>query len=145
MFRGPGPVSNLCTAASAVIIRQVCEDAEVLAWERVVFLANGSEPAIPGELHPAGSQRYPGLTLFLAEADGQLVGAGLGLEGPGSVTVSAMAVLPSHRRCGIGTELTAAALRLAPNKPATLSTSKLGRSAYYRLGFREVGVATHWE
>lgn len=144
MFREPRLVPDPCTP-SGVVIRQVRENTEVLAWERVVFLANGSGPAAAGELHPAGSQRYPGLALFLAEADGQLIGAGLGLEGPASVTISAIAVLPSHRGRGIGTELTAAALRLAPHKPATLSTSELGRSAYHRLGFREVGRATHWE
>lgn len=143
MFREPDPLSDRRVSPD-VVIRRVREDTEVSEWERIVFVANGSEPTTTGELHPAGSQNYPGLTLFLAEGDGELLGAGLGLEGPDSVTVSAVAVLPHHRGQGIGTALTAAALRLATQKPATLSTSELGRGAYQRLGFHEVGRATHW-
>lgn len=44
------------------------------------------------------------------------------------MTISAVAVLPSHRRSGIGTALTAAVIALAPDKPATLSTSDSARA-----------------
>lgn len=143
MLRRPAPLSHT-PSIDEVHIRRVTADAEVIVWERVVFQANRAEPAMPGELHPPGSQRYPGLALLLAEREGEPVGAALGLVSSSCVTVSAVAVLPPSRRAGIGTALTAAVLALAPDKPATLSTSRLGAGIYRRLGFQEVGSALHW-
>lgn len=81
MFREPDPLSDRRVSPD-VVIRRVREDTEVSEWERIVFVANGSEPTTTGELHPAGSQNYPGLTLFLAECDGELLGAGWGSRAP---------------------------------------------------------------
>lgn len=143
MFRKAGPLSRPLPA-DGVRIRRVTADAEVTVWERIVFRANSVEPDLPGELHPPGSQRYPGLTLLLAEREGEPIGAALGLVSPSCVTVSAVAVLPASRRAGTGTALTTAVLGLAPDRPATLSTSRLGAGIYTRLGFVEVGSAVHW-
>ena len=143
MFRKAGPPRRV-PAVEGVRILRITADAEVTRWERVVFRANGADPARPGELHPPGSQRYPGLALLLAEREGVPIGAALGLVSPSCVTVSAVAVLPASRRAGTGTALTAAVLALAPGKPATLSSSRLGAGLYRELGFQEVGSALHW-
>lgn len=72
------------------------------------------------------------------------IGAALGLVTATSVVVSAVAVLPAARGQGLGTALTQHAMRLAPDLPATLSSSQLGYEVYRRLGFVEVGRPVHW-
>lgn len=143
LFRAPGRLTA-APPPPRVLVRRVVDDADVAAWERTVFAANGAEPAYPGELHPPGSQRQPGLTLFLAEEDARPVGAALGLDGPACLTLSAVCVLPGQRGRGTGAALAGAVLALAPHKPATLSTSPLGHNLYRRLGFQQVGVPTRW-
>lgn len=122
----------------------VTADADVAVWERVVFESNGGPPSRPGELHPAGSQRQPGLSLLLARFRGLPVGAALGLVTGSCVVVSAVAVLPEFRGAGLGTALTRRVLALAPDLPATLSSSEVGHGVYRRLGFVEVGRPIHW-
>lgn len=143
MYRHPAAVSEPALP-DGVRIRRVTSDADVARWERVVFEANGQEPDPPGELHPAGSQRQPGLSLLLAEHGRAPVGAAMGLVGEVSVVVSAVAVLPTMRGAGLGTALTLRALALAPGLPATLTASELSYRIYGRLGFVEVGRPAHW-
>lgn len=143
MYRHPATLSESALPGE-VRIRRATSDADVARWEQVVFEANGQEPDPPGELHPAGSQRQPGLSLLLAEQVGAPVGAAMGLVGELSVVVSAVAVLPPMRGAGLGTALTQRVLALAPDLPATLTASELSYGIYGRLGFVEVGRPVHW-
>ncbi len=141
MFREPSrcpvqpPAGVVITATS-----------EPLIFERTAFLAAGGRPPRrAGELHPAGSQHYPGLHLYLAWRGGRRIGTALALVHSTGVTVSAVAVQASERRQGIGAALTAQALQAAPELPATLSSSQIAAPTYRRLGFVEVGTPVDWE
>ncbi len=143
MHRAPAAL-NAQPLPVGVAIRPVTADSHVAAWERVVFESNGGPPSRPGELHPAGSQRQPGLSLLLADFRGRSVGAALGLVTGSCVVVSAVAVLPEFRGAGLGIALTQRVLALAPGLPATLSSSEIGHGVYRRLGFVDVGRPIHW-
>ncbi len=144
MHRAPGAVDDH-TLPVGFTIRSVTSDSDTIAWERVVFEANGGPPSRPGELHPAGSQRQPGLSLLLAELNGRPAGGALGLVTRSCLVVSAVAVLPAVRGAGLGTALLQRVLALASELPATLSSSDIGQGVYGRLGFVEVGRPVHWQ
>jgi predicted N-acetyltransferase YhbS len=57
------------------------------------------------------------------------------------VLISAVAVMPDARGRGVGAALTVIALRVAPNKPATLFATAEGLPVYRRLGF--VAISRH--
>ena len=119
-------------------------DAEM--FEQVAFIAAGGEPpGQPGELHPRGSERTPGLHLLVAQLDGQLVGSALALIHARGLLVSAVAVVAAHRGRGIGASLTSAAINCAAGRPATLSSSSAGMGMYRRLGFEIVGSPLDWK
>lgn len=116
-----------------------------LLFERTAFLAaSGQPPQRAGELHPPGSQHHAGLHLYVAWRAARAVGTALAVVHRTGVAVSAVAVLASERRQGIGAALTAAALRTASELPATLSTSQIAAPTYRRLGFVEVGTPVDW-
>jgi len=116
-----------------------------LLFERIAFLAAGGRPPQrAGELHPPGSQHYPGLHLYLAWRGERAIGTALALIHETGIAVSALAVLAPERRQGIGAALTATALQAAPGLPATLSTSQIAAPTYRRLGFIEVGTPVDW-
>ena len=141
MYRPPGEFAPV-EAPPGLIISPTTDP---LLFERIAFLgAAGRLPRTPGELHPPGSEKVAGLTLLLAHVDDTPVGAALAVTHATGVVVSAVAVLAEHRRQGIGAALTVAAARCAPDRPATLSASDLGRATYARLGFVELGRPLHW-
>ena len=119
-------------------------DAEL--FEHTSFVAvTGKPPERRGELHPAGSQAAPGLHLFLAWRGELPVGTALAVVHDTGVVVSAVSVVAAERGCGIGARLSAAAVNCAPDRPATLSTSRLGEGVYRRLGFETVGRPLDWK
>ncbi|MET3807246.1 GNAT superfamily N-acetyltransferase [Nakamurella sp. UYEF19] len=138
MIRGPSP----CTLGGPADIT-IAPERDALLFEATAFRANGVS-AVPGELHPVNSQGFPGLTLFLARRRGIPIGTALSVRHSSGVVVSAINVVPEERRRGVGRALTAAALLVAPELPATLAASDLGQSAYRQLGFIEMHRPAHW-
>lgn len=125
-------------------IRRMLTDDDVAWFEYVAFLsADGTLPSHSGELHPAGSQHQSGLTLLVAELDGEGVGTALSVATARVNNIGAVAVMPAQRGRGIGAALTEAAIAVAPSLPATLSATPSGRGVYARLGFTEVGRPLH--
>lgn len=129
---------------SGVTVRAVEAVEDVTWFETIAFLAaDGQPPSRPGELHPPTSLRLPGLTMFIAEADGAGVGTSLSVRTARVNNIGAVTVMPAYRGRGIGAALTAAACRAAPALPAVLSATDLGAGVYRRLGFTEVGRPLH--
>jgi GNAT superfamily N-acetyltransferase len=144
LVRPPLPVPAAAPLPGLRILR-VQSDAETVIFERTAFLsAGGRTPDRVGELHPAGSQRTPGLHLFVALIDGYPSGTALAMEYDHGVLISAVAVMPEARRRGVGAALTVAALRVAPGRPASLSATSAGYPVYRRLGFEEIGRQRIW-
>ncbi len=139
MIREPG-----CREPDGPADVDIAPTRDALLYEATAFRANGGSAQTPGELHPAGSDGFPGLTLLLAWRGGVPIGTALSVRHALGVVVSGVAVVPGERRRGVGRALTAAAALVAPGFPATLSASDLGRSAYRQLGFVELHRPLHW-
>jgi ribosomal protein S18 acetylase RimI-like enzyme len=78
---------------------------------------------------------------YVARVDGQAVATALGAPLDGTVAIYNVATLPSARRRGAGSAVTAAAMidaRAGGARWAILESSEMGRSVYERLGFRQV-------
>jgi len=120
---------------------------QVSLVEATVVEAAGGLPSgyVPGSVHPAqASLRLADLHLFLGLLDGEPVGTAMAAVGERTVFVSGVSVIPVVRERGIGSALTAAALRVAPHLPATLRSTAAGRGIYRRLGFAVVGHPVDW-
>lgn len=142
MIREPVPAK--AARVPGLVIRRVTSDADVAWFEYVAFLAaDGELPQRSGELHPAGSQHQPGMTMFVAEIDGEGVGTALSVTTGRVNNIGAVTVMPAHRGRGVAGVLTEAAVAVAPQLPAVLSATPAGRGVYARLGFTEVGRPLH--
>jgi GNAT superfamily N-acetyltransferase len=121
---------------------------EVGVFERTIFEATEGNPdwAPAGSVHPSrATLAVGGLTLLLAWLDRDPVGTCLAAVDERVLHVTAVSVLPTVRGRGIGAALTAAAVGLAPDRPATLASTTLGHGVYVGLGFRDVGRRALWE
>lgn len=95
------------------------------------------------ELEAQLLRRLSGIRFFAAlDADGQCVATGGSRVVDGAALIAGVATLPSHRRRGIGTAITAVALQAAAESgahEAFLDASPSGVGIYRRLGFSEIG------
>jgi GNAT superfamily N-acetyltransferase len=76
--------------------------------------------------------------VVVAEAGGALAGGAAGAVFAGTGWVGGVAVVPAHRRAGLGGALTAAVVAFLEDRGATtvlLHATALGRPVYQRLGF----------
>jgi ribosomal protein S18 acetylase RimI-like enzyme len=75
--------------------------------------------------------------------DGQIAGTAVAWLSHGLLTLYFVGTQPEHRRRGIGTAMTRAALDLARERgirTAALTSSAVGEPIYRRMGFRTVGT-----
>jgi GNAT superfamily N-acetyltransferase len=102
----------------------------------------------PGEYRAVAEAPMPGIRIYFAELDGKAVST-LGIWPHRSdAMVIWVATLPEARGRGIASRLLAHALRRARAEgleTTSLKASKLGRSIYQRLGYRDFGAAHMWE
>jgi GNAT superfamily N-acetyltransferase len=146
MLRAPAPV--VVPEVEGLRVARVETAEEVGVFERTIFVAADGNPdwAPRGSVHPAPqSLHVAGLALFVAWLNGEPVGTSLAAVDERVVQVSAVSVLQGARRRGVGAAVTAAAVALAPDRPAVLDSTDLGHGVYARLGFRDVGLNTIWE
>jgi ribosomal protein S18 acetylase RimI-like enzyme len=93
------------------------------------------------DLHYRGN--YPGATLDVIEVDGSPAGRLYVHRGPSDIRIMDIALAPSYRGRGIGTELLRALMEEADSSGRKLSIhvemNNPARSLYDRLGFRPAG------
>jgi GNAT superfamily N-acetyltransferase len=146
MLRRPGPV-DAPPGPPGLAVAPCRTPAEVERFERASvegFTGSTAGWAL-GSIHPpAASLRVPGLTLLLATLDGHPVGTAIAATDGTVLNVAGIAVIPSARRQGVGTHLTAACLATAPTLPAVLSASDQGHPVYLALGFTDAGPTAIW-
>ena len=97
-------------------------------------------PSMTGEL--AFAQGQLGGEAFVADADGELVGASAAVAFGVNGWIGGVAVLPERRGAGLGSALTAAAalwIAEAGAVTASLHATAMGRPVYERLGFAADG------
>lgn len=134
-------------------LREPEGDGELRIREREDFaeLARINEIAYgyaPGEFRAVAEASMPGIRIYFTELDGDAV-CTLGIWPHRSDAVVVwVATLPEARGHGIASRLLAHALRQATAdglETTSLQASKLGRSIYQRLGYRDFGAAHMWE
>jgi hypothetical protein len=91
-----------------------------------------------------GALHAPGWQHFVGYVDDRPVAAGSAYVGDKLVRVENIASLPEVRGRGYGIAITAATIAAAPEKPAALIASDLGRPIYERLGFSAILRVTYW-
>lgn len=97
------------------------------------------DPVVAREAHRSDA---PGeLVRFAGRMDGKIVGTSVLLDRDGVAGIYVVATTEGHRRRGIGTALTDAAVRAGRERGlrvATLQATSFGRPVYERMGFETV-------
>jgi GNAT superfamily N-acetyltransferase len=90
----------------------------------------------------------PSLRCYVARIDGRPVCCATGHDHDGDFSVTFVATIPEVRGRGLAGELLASALHDARERGCTttsLQATKMGRSLYARLGYRDLGAVQMWE
>lgn len=127
---------------------EVVDDPESLAtWAAVSGEVFGLPEPLRSEFPPAAVLDEPADTLLLGRVDGEPVGTGLTVVSEDVAGVYTIAVVESHRRQGLGEELTWATLRAGRDagcRVGVLQSSEMGYSLYERMGFETVVTYRHF-
>ncbi len=146
MVRPTGPIE--VPAVPGLDIRRADTPEEVLVFERTAVSGTGDRAPRghrDGALHPGGpTAGTADLHLFTGRLGGRPVATALAAVHPDVVMIGAVRTHPAVRGRGIGSALTAAAVAVAPDRPAALGARPLGVPVYRRLGFSECGRALLW-
>ncbi|UTX52489.1 GNAT family N-acetyltransferase [Leucobacter aridicollis] len=121
----------------AATIRLVDTEHDLATWEEI-WTGGASQPATHRALALAGLGASRSAHHLLAEVDGVAVGCGAAVVAGSTLAVEHIVTAASHRRRGIGSQLTEAALTLGREygaKNAILTASPDGAGIYERLGF----------
>lgn len=128
------------------------EDSEALLLEadRIVvqgFPLASYQPYQPGRLLPAGLLDMPHVSVFVANSrGGQPCGTCMTVTDPHGVGgVYWVAVLPQHRRAGVGRALMLAAMQELAGLPIVLCATQSGAPLYRTLGFETALTSTYWQ
>lgn len=127
-------------------IVEVHNEATVLDFERTfveAYPAPELQPFQPGRIVSPDALGGP-LRLWVGYVDGTPVTTAFAYVGFDVVGVYGIATLPEARGRGYGTAMTDVAARAAPELPAVLQSSDLGRPVYERLGFVADGACRMW-
>ena len=105
----------------------------------------GSERAVAKRLLGPGQLELPAVRFYAALLDGRAVAQAYTHTVNGASSVWGVATIPDERGRGIGTAITAFAIRDAPNADlAWLMATSDGRAMYERMGFRHVSDWDVW-
>jgi GNAT superfamily N-acetyltransferase len=133
-----------------ITVRQV-QDSEALLQEadRIVvqgFPLASYQPYQPGRLLPVGLLDMPHISVFVASSPrGRPCGTCMTVKDPHGVGgVYWVAVLPEHRRTGVGRALMLAAMQELAGLPMVLCATPSGAPLYRALGFTTALQSTYW-
>lgn len=145
MLRMPAPVQDV--PIDGFEIRPVAGPAGAEDWERALvegFPEPALQPFRPGCLLPEGSLAADRWRFWVGYLDGEPVGTASAHVDDHHVHVEFISTRETARGRGIGRALTATATLAAPDRPALLISSDLGRPVYERLGYRSLMRYTLW-
>lgn len=133
-----------------ITVRRVEGDEELLLEaDRIVvqgFPLTSYQPYRPGLLFPAGLLKMPHLSVFVAHHLGKPAGTCMTVNDTNGVGGAYwVAVLPEHRRAGIGPALMLAAMRELAGLPMVLCATSQGAPLYRKLGFETALETTYWQ
>jgi ribosomal protein S18 acetylase RimI-like enzyme len=125
------------------------DEGMLLEADRIVvegFPLTSYQPYRPGRLLPAGLLNMAHISVFVAVHLGKPCGTCMTVKDPHGVGgVYWVAVLPEHRRAGIGRALMLAAMRELAGLPMVLCATSQGAPLYRTLGFETALASTYWQ
>jgi ribosomal protein S18 acetylase RimI-like enzyme len=133
-----------------ITVRRVDGDEGLLLEaDRIVvegFPLTSYHPYRPGRLLPASLLTMPHILVFVADLGGRSGGTCMTVKDTNGVGgVYWVAVLPEHRRLGMGRALMLAALRELEGLPVVLCATSQGVPLYRKLGFETARESTYWQ
>jgi ribosomal protein S18 acetylase RimI-like enzyme len=133
-----------------IIVRRVeGDEALLLEADRIVvegFPRISYHPYRTGRLLPAGLLKMSHISVFVADHLGKPAGTCMTVKDDKGVGgVHWVAVLPEHRRVGIGRALMLAAMRELAGLPMVLCATSQGAPLYRKLGFETALESTYWQ
>jgi predicted GNAT family acetyltransferase len=142
MAIGVGDVSPAVVPAGVEIVRVTA--AELLGrLVDVEVRTFGSDPIVAERMLGPGQLELPAVRFYAALLDGRPVAQAYTHTVNGATSAWGVATVPELRGRGIGTAITAFAIRDAPSADlAWLMATREGRSTYERMGFRH---ASDWD
>jgi predicted N-acetyltransferase YhbS len=127
---------------------RVAQEPDLAAMARVETDAFDTDPDVARRMIASGLLEHPRSRSYVATQDGDVVGTAYVYEHRGSLGVFGVGVMSSARRRGIGTGITAYAVRDAAEAlagdVAWLQPSEMGRPVYERMGFEVVSTWDVW-
>ena len=155
---GAGPLTREAVPPDAtpteerpgITVRRVDGDEGLLLEaDRIVvegFPLTSYHPYQPGSLLPAGLLKMPDISVFVADLGGRPSGTCMTVKDTNGVGgVYWVAVLPDHRRLGMGRALMLAAMRELAGLPMVLCATSQGAPLYRKLGFETALESTYWQ
>jgi hypothetical protein len=145
MLRGPGPLD--LPDVDGIEIRPVTDGTSAADFERALvdgFPVPELAGAPAGGLIGVDPAATPNWRHFVAYEAGRPVASGSGYVDAHHVHVEFIATVEDVRGRGVGAAITGAATRTAPDLPAMLIASDLGRPVYERLGYVTLLRFTLW-
>ncbi|GAA3451994.1 GNAT family N-acetyltransferase [Dactylosporangium matsuzakiense] len=128
-----------------VPVRRVSAPRDLRTVERLVveeFALERFQPYQRGVVFPDGL--LEDVEFYLAELDGEPVGAAVAVPQAGVVGVYWVTTAARFRSRGVGRSLMHALLGRFDDRPMTLTASTLGRPLYESLGFEHVTLSRWW-
>jgi predicted N-acetyltransferase YhbS len=127
------------TGPAELVVDEVREADELPEWVRAYRSSFGlTEDQIDELLDIEKTRPANGIVRFAGRVDGRIVGTSVLFVRHGVAGVYQVATVEGFRRRGIGTRLTAAALRAARARGARVGTLVAGASLHRRMGFTQV-------
>jgi len=155
---GAGPFTRDATPPDAmppeegpgITVRRVeGDEGLLLEADRIVvegFPLTAYHPYRPGRLLPAGLLKMPHISVFVAGLGGRPGGTCMTVKDTNGVGgIYWVAVLPEHRRLGMGRALMLAAIRELEGLPMVLCATSQGAPLYRKLGFETALESTWWQ
>jgi GNAT superfamily N-acetyltransferase len=124
----------------------VHDAAEVEEFERTSLrgFADDADACVEtGSIHPASILDDPQMTMLTGRVARRPVAAAMSYRLDAVVGIYGVTTVPSARRRGYASALTAALID--PNAHASLSPSAMAEGLYRRLSFEQVGELTMWQ
>jgi len=142
MGRPSGPAEP----AGLDVVRVVTPE-QLRVAERIIvdgFPLEQFAPYREGEAFPSSMLQQAGVAFFIAEQEGEPVGACLTLDDGVVCGFYWVTTAPEHRSTGVGRALMNGALAQLPPRPITLTASRAGRPLYESMAFTHLGTSTWW-
>jgi GNAT superfamily N-acetyltransferase len=142
-LRPPGSLAPTVPPDLEIVHVQTPAEAEEFERTSIRGFSDDDELDVAaGSIHPASILADDRMTMLTGRAGGRAVAAAMSYRLDEVVGIYGVTTVPSARRRGYASALTAALVD--PALPMSLSPSPMAEGVYRRLGFEHIGELTMW-